>query len=205
MSESEAMKEKIFIILAKKAAICGLSNISLNDIASEAGIKKPSLYNYWQSREALIHEFFLFWADLFTNMSQQKNYILPRKDAMACDAAFILVQYAHRGFSYFSSTPFREVFIVMDTEKYINEDAAYLFTMLHRILYLNMREVLDNLNKLEKMKIHDLDSATSLLLSSFLERIRFISQSKSSRDFSSKDYTDALSLQLIKHFVTLYK
>lgn len=199
MPESDIMKEKIFVILAKKAAMCGLSNISLNTIAKEAGIKKPSLYNYWKSRDEMIHEFFIFWGNLLLQMSQSKQYLLPRKDILQQEASVTLLRYANRGFTLFSSSPFQEVFIVMDTEKYINPQAAKLFQIFHKIIFDNMKEVLADLNIIGKMNILDIESATSLLASSFLEHVRILVQSKQNLSNSS------LSQRLITHFVQLYQ
>lgn len=199
MSETDIMREKIFIILAKKSAHCGLSNISLNIIATEAGIKKPSLYNYWKSRDELIHEFFLFWGNHLLAMSNSKEYILPRNDTLEQDAITTLAKYANRGFTLLSSSPLQEVFIVMDSEKYVNSDAAWLFETFRMIIYDNMKEVLIDLNDIGKMHITDIESATSLLASSFLEHARIVSQ-------SNQEFCNAsLSKQLITHFVQLYQ
>lgn len=199
MSESDIMKEKIFVILAKKSAECGLSNISLNTIATQAGIKKPSLYYYWKSREDLIHEFFLFWGNLLQTMSQSKEYLLPRSEFLQNDASTTLIKYANRGLLFLSKSPLREVFIVMDSEKYINPDAARLSLIFHTILLDNMKEVLTDLNSIEKMHISDIDIAASLLASSFLEHVRIITQTKQDLSHSF------LSQRLIKHFVQLYQ
>lgn len=199
MSESDIMKKNIYVILAHKSAECGLSNISLSTLAAEAGIKKPSLYNYWKSRDDLIHEFFLYWGNLLLQKSQSKEYLLPRAEILQNDAYTTLIKYTNRGFTLLSASPLMDVFVVMDSEKYINQDAAKLFLIFHTIILDNMREVLTDLNTIGKMHIFDIDSATSLLASSFLDQVRALTQTK--QDLSNS----SLSKRLIMHFVQLYQ
>ncbi|MDO4554249.1 MAG: TetR/AcrR family transcriptional regulator [Lachnospiraceae bacterium] len=47
-------KEKILIATLELATEKGLGNVSLSQIAKKVGIKKPSLYNHFSSKDALI-------------------------------------------------------------------------------------------------------------------------------------------------------
>jgi len=60
---SENRKEKIIMVILKLAAQKGLQAVSMNMIAEEIGIKKPSLYNHFKSKEELICQMYLFLRD----------------------------------------------------------------------------------------------------------------------------------------------
>ena len=52
-------KEKILYCTLELASKEGLGRISMNDIASAVGIKKPSLYNHYKSKEELMKAMFI--------------------------------------------------------------------------------------------------------------------------------------------------
>ena len=51
-------KEKIILATLDLAAEYGLKSLSMSQIAEKVGIKKPSLYNHFDSKEALIKEMY---------------------------------------------------------------------------------------------------------------------------------------------------
>ena len=57
---SENRKEEIILATLKLASSKGLGAVSMNMIAQEIGIKKPSLYNHFKSKEELVSEMYLF-------------------------------------------------------------------------------------------------------------------------------------------------
>lgn len=56
-------KEEIIMATLKLASIKGLGAVSMNMIADSVGIKKPSLYNHFKSKEELVDEMYLFLRD----------------------------------------------------------------------------------------------------------------------------------------------
>ena len=52
-------KEKILYATLELASKEGLGRISMSDIATAIGIKKPSLYNHYTSKEELIQTMFV--------------------------------------------------------------------------------------------------------------------------------------------------
>ncbi len=57
---NEKRKEEIILATLKLASEKGLGAVSMNMIANEIGIKKPSLYNHFKSKEELISETYTF-------------------------------------------------------------------------------------------------------------------------------------------------
>ena len=57
---SDTRKKDIIMATLELAANKGLGNVSMNMIADKVGIKKPSLYNHFASKEALVEEMYQF-------------------------------------------------------------------------------------------------------------------------------------------------
>ncbi len=56
-------KEEIILATLELAAINGLSNVSMAQIAKKMGIQKPSLYNHFASKEEIISEMYQYLRD----------------------------------------------------------------------------------------------------------------------------------------------
>ena len=57
---SDTRKKEIIMATLELAADKGLGNVSMNMIADKVGIKKPSLYNHFESKEELVEEMYQF-------------------------------------------------------------------------------------------------------------------------------------------------
>ena len=56
----DTRKKEIIMATLELAADKGLGNVSMNMIADKVGIKKPSLYNHFESKEELVEEMYQF-------------------------------------------------------------------------------------------------------------------------------------------------
>ena len=57
---SDTRKKEIIMAALELAANKGLGNVSMNMIADKVGIKKPSLYNHFASKEELVEVMYQF-------------------------------------------------------------------------------------------------------------------------------------------------
>ena len=57
---SDTRKKEIIMATLELAANKGLGNVSMNMIADKVGIKKPSLYNHFASKEELVEAMYQF-------------------------------------------------------------------------------------------------------------------------------------------------
>ena len=57
---SDTRKKEIIMATLELAANKGLGNVSMNIIADKVGIKKPSLYNHFESKEELVEAMYQF-------------------------------------------------------------------------------------------------------------------------------------------------
>lgn len=56
-------KEEILLVTLELAAANGLSNVSMAQIAEKIGIRKPSLYNHFKSKEEIIEAMYQYFRD----------------------------------------------------------------------------------------------------------------------------------------------
>ena len=98
---SDNRKEEIILATLELASKIGLGAVSMNMIAEKVGIKKPSLYNHFESKEQLIEEMYKYlrkraeqkaninnnWCNIPDNVSANdilkgaiKNYIKINED-----------------------------------------------------------------------------------------------------------------------------
>lgn len=56
-------KEEILLVTLELAAENGLSNVSMAQIAEKIGIRKPSLYNHFKSKDEIIAEMYRYFRD----------------------------------------------------------------------------------------------------------------------------------------------
>lgn len=56
-------KEEILLVTLELAAENGLSNVSMAQIAEKIGIRKPSLYNHFKSKEEIIETMYQYFRD----------------------------------------------------------------------------------------------------------------------------------------------
>ena len=60
---SDTRKKEIIMATLELAANKGLGNVSMNMIADKVGIKKPSLYNHFASKEELVEAMYQFFRE----------------------------------------------------------------------------------------------------------------------------------------------
>lgn len=111
-------KEKIIDSLIELASVKGLGKTSLNDIAGKVGINKASIYYYYPSKQKMIEDM----------------YFLIRKKStsqLSIDTSIPLKSYFRNSFQSYlklcTSTKMKKVFIIIESEKYMNKEAAELY------------------------------------------------------------------------------
>lgn len=57
---SRDRKDEIILATLELASVAGLGNVSMSQIADKVGIKKPSLYNHFESKEDIVEAMYAF-------------------------------------------------------------------------------------------------------------------------------------------------
>lgn len=89
---SENRKEEIILATLKLASEKGLKAVSMNMISEEVGIKKPSLYNHFASKEQLVNEMYLFLKEQAKKQTNTQMDFSIFENKSACEILQQLVQ-----------------------------------------------------------------------------------------------------------------
>lgn len=130
MKKEKISKEKIIAAFLKVSFEKSASGTALSDIAEEVGIKKASLYNYYDNRDAIVCDVMGFCG------GELKSLPLPPVSDVG-DFSVSL-------FRVFDSQRNMEIFSLVDSEKLFNDDAFAAFEdfkiRLIKCLHLELKE-----------------------------------------------------------------
>lgn len=150
---SDTRKKEIIMATLELAASKGLGNVSMNMIADKVGIKKPSLYNHFSSKDELVEEMYQFLREEAKNNAHigPIDYTSLFKGETALDILrftvdgyfnmnqqehmlnFYKVIYSERSLSSMAAK-----IVVEETEKMINATKQLFYAMeVHQLLHFN--------------------------------------------------------------------
>lgn len=150
---SDTRKKEIIMATLELAANKGLGNVSMNMIADQVGIKKPSLYNHFKSKEELVEEMYQYLREEAKNNAHigPIDYTSLFQDKTALDVLrftvggyFNMNQQEHM-FNFYkviyserSLSPMAAQIMIEETEKMINATKQLFYAMqVHQLLYFN--------------------------------------------------------------------
>lgn len=116
-------KEEIILATLDLASLYGLKSLSMSQIAERVGIKKPSLYNHFDSKESLINEMYKFIREKSKENLSLSNvdYVSYMKDKSASE---ILNGYVINYKNMVSDEKMMKFYKVIYSERTTNKDAA---------------------------------------------------------------------------------
>ena len=146
-------KERIILATLDLAAEYGLKSLSMSQIAEAVGIRKPSLYNHFDSKESLIREMYQFLRE-----QSKANQTPPALD-MSLSAYEILCQYVASYKQMISNEAMMNFYKVIYAERTTNPDAAQILIDETNKMVAATKMLLQYLAEQGKLAISDLDSA----------------------------------------------
>lgn len=146
-------KERIIMATLDLAAEHGLKSLSMSQIAEAVGIRKPSLYNHFDSKESLIREMYRFLRE------QSKANQTPPVLDMSLNAHEILSQYVMSYKQMISNEAMMNFYKVIYAERTTNPDAAQILIEETNKMVTATKMLLQYLTEQRKLVITDLDSA----------------------------------------------
>ena len=117
-------KEEIIYATLELASAYGLKTVSLSQIADRVGIKKPSLYNHFKSKEEIVNRMYSFLrekAQMYARASQDFALQLEgrRLDEILSDSVSVY-------FDFLTDDKMMTFFKVLYSERSISEVAAQI-------------------------------------------------------------------------------
>jgi|GEM_PF-531723 len=86
-----ATKKKIFFAASKLFSQKCYADVGMREIANEAGIKVPTLYNHYPSKEAILDNLFQFYTLRITQFHDRIKNIDFNQDPMTCFKEMVFV------------------------------------------------------------------------------------------------------------------
>ena len=117
-------KEEIIYATLELASEYGLKSVSLSQIAEKVGIRKPSLYNHFKSKEELVNSMYIFLRE----KARTGVGIMPGVDVFPEDKSLseILSDSMSAYFSFLSDENMMKFFKVLYSERSISPVAAQI-------------------------------------------------------------------------------
>ncbi len=204
MATEKITQEKIINAVLECAFEKGTGATSLSDISEKLNIKKASLYNHYENREAIIDAATRYCADFILKTS----FIPAEMDAAArkYSAEVILKGIATRWFKINCREPVLQVYSFLNSEKYFSTSAAKAVLDSNKKLTEQAQTALKSLSdagKTPPLTPEKLEFYASLFISGLNAILDdTIILKKSELRFSDKD--DGLDLTSVEAFVTRF-
>ena len=119
----EDRKKEIIMATLRLAVQKGLSGVSMSMIADEVGIRKPSLYNHFSSKEMLLEEMYNYLRDRATESTQYRSMSLDKKlNNKTAEEVLLNMVNGYIAMSY--TGEMKMLYSVLYAERTINPDAT---------------------------------------------------------------------------------
>lgn len=123
MAKSEKVtREKIILAFLDSCFAKNAGGTSLSDVAERLGIKKASLYNHYESRDAMVEDCIRWCGDYY-----RKTYFIPtdiESISQRYPAENVMKAIVNRWFKMNEKEPLVQVYSFIESEKYISTPAA---------------------------------------------------------------------------------
>jgi AcrR family transcriptional regulator len=173
--------EKIIQATLEIASEKGLSNTSLGDIANKIGIKKPSIYNHFKSKEELVLKVYeeLRANTLRKNVSIDMDNFIKKNNPRE-----ILIYIVENYMKMNSEQNIQKFYKIVESEKYYDNNAALVVIEESELMVNKTKLLLQQLIDYRKLLIKNLDIAAY----SFAYTIHEMMTELELRKNCSKDY-----------------
>ena len=192
-------KEEIIEATLDLASLYGLKSLSMSQIAERVGIKKPSLYNHFDSKESLINEMYKFIRE-----KSKENLSLSNVDYMSYmkdkSASEILNGYVINYKKMVSDEKMMKFYKVIYSERTTNQDAAKILIDETNKMIEATKMLFSYLKESNKLNIDNVDMAAI----SFSMTIHSLIDNELDHEMIGEKYNKNLIQDYIKWFCNLY-
>lgn len=148
-------KERIILATLDLAAEYGLKSLSMSQIAEAVGIKKPSLYNHFDSKETLIKEMYEYIRE------QSRTDISTSLPDFGDKSAYeILGSYVQGYYRMVTNDALFNFYKVIYSERATNPDAAQILIEETNKMVAATKALFRVLAEQGKLKLDDIDNAS---------------------------------------------
>ncbi len=167
MAKSDKVtREKIILAFLDSCFVKNAGGTSLSDVAERLGIKKASLYNHYESRDAMVEDCIRWCGDYY-----RKAYFIPTDiEAVSkrYNAENVMKGIVNRWFKMNEKEPLIQVYSFIESEKYISSAAAKISQETHEKLVSETKTAfrcLANAGKIIDLEENDLETLSEMFAS----------------------------------------
>ncbi|MBR1404923.1 MAG: TetR/AcrR family transcriptional regulator [Treponema sp.] len=167
MAKTEKVtREKIILAFLDSCFAKNAGGTSLSDVADRLGIKKASLYNHYESRDAMVEDCIRWCGDYY-----RKTYFIPTDiDSISqrYPAENVMKAIINRWFKMNEKEPLIQIYSFIESEKYISTAAAKIAQETREKLVTQTKLALRSLAKAGKiidLEENDLETLSKIMTS----------------------------------------
>ncbi len=164
MAKSDKVtREKIILAFLDSCFAKNAGGTSLSDVSDRLGIKKASLYNHYESRDAMVEDCIRWCGDYF-----RKTYFIPTDiDSISqrYPAENVMKAIVNRWFKMNEKEPLIQIYSFIESEKYISSAAAKIAQETREKLVVQTKQALRSLANAKKiidLEENDLESLAKM-------------------------------------------
>lgn len=150
-------KEEIIMATLELASEKGLGAVSMNMIAEKIGIKKPSLYNHFKSKEELVSEMYLYLRERAQKETKtQMNFEIFKSKSAQENLSYLVKNYIA-----LSLEPKMQMFYkVIYSERAISREAAKIMTTETEKMINATKQVLSIMSSNKLLQFNDIETSS---------------------------------------------
>ncbi len=191
-------KEEIILATLDLASEYGLKSLSMSQIAERVGIKKPSLYNHFESKEMLLKEMY----EYIRNKSRKKIYNTMNSEYFADKSAYdILCESVVNYKNMVLSDEMLNFYKVIYSERSISNEASQILIEETNKMVNATKFLFKMLNETNKLFVDNIDIASI----SFSMTIHSLIDYELDCIKTNNEYNKAIIKQYIKWFCDTYR
>lgn len=213
MAKSDKVtREKIILAFLDACFTNNAGGTSLSDVAERLGIKKASLYNHYESRDAMVDDCIRWCGDYY-----RKSYFIPTDiDAISqrYPAENVMKAIVNRWFKMNEKEPLVQIYSFIESEKYISTDAAKIFQETHDKLVNQTEQALRSLAKAGKiidLEENDLETLSKMFaaltisnLDSYIVKKKIEIRATSGNSLQNQDNASESDFAEVDNLVTTF-
>ncbi|MCQ2592095.1 MAG: TetR/AcrR family transcriptional regulator [Treponema sp.] len=153
MSRKNISKERIIQAFLTATFIKSSGATSLSDVCDGLEIKKASLYNHFENKEAIYDETLIYCEKEINSMNFLADKVLDSIKNKKITLLPLFKRLIARYFNLFETEPTIQVYVFIQTEKYFNEKAMKIYQFQAEKLFDEIAKILFAFKDEEKITI----------------------------------------------------
>lgn len=152
MGKKNISQEKIIQAFLYSSFDKSAGGTALSDVANTLEIKKASLYNHFESRDAIYESTLNYCKNEFQSVSFLSDKALDTVEKNKISIKILFKKLITRYYNLFENEPYFQIFVFLQTEKYFNYAAFEIISDLNLKLINDIKKIFRSFQKVGKLE-----------------------------------------------------